>query len=127
MILLAAYIDDILSADPSFKRCVKNLKSIISLLTSLGFYINVDKSIFVPSQIMEFLGFIINTVEMTIELTQSKRQIIASLCQEILSSQDLTIRKVAKLLEKMSSVMISIRYSKMHYRNLERFKGEALK
>ena len=126
MILIAAYIDDLFSADPSFARCVQNMKDIIALLTSLGFYINVDKSRFIPSQCMEFLGFVVDSVEMTIRLTEDKVQDMISLGQDILAQRSPSIRDVARFLGKMTSAMIAVNHSKLHYRNLERCKGAAL-
>ena len=43
-----------------------------------------------------------------------------------LQSDKLSIRDVSRLLGKMTSAMIAVRYSKMHYRNLERCKLVAL-
>ena len=127
LILLAAYIDDLLIMGLSVQECFNNLKQVIQSLTELGFFINVDKSIFVPSQLMEFLGFIIDSRNMTIRLTAVKISKLISFCNEVLSSASLTIRTVAKLLGKISSSLIAVRFGRLHYRNLERCKDRALK
>ena len=127
LILIAAYIDDLISADPSLERSVSNVKSIIGILTDLGFFINVEKSIFIPCQIMEFLGFVLNSLEMSISLTTEKSTKLVLLCDQVLRDPSLTIRQVSRLLGKMTSSMLAVRFSKMHYRNLECCKLQALK
>lgn len=126
LILLAAYIDDLLILGLSIQECFNNLKHVIHSLTELGFCINVDKSIFMPSQVMEFLGFIIDSRAMTIELTAEKKSKLISFCNEVLSSASLSIRTACTLLGKMSSSLIAVRYGRLHYRNLERCKERAL-
>jgi len=50
----------------------------------------------IPTQEKSFLGFVINSINMTLALTSEKKQNIYELCKEILSTQKLfTIRKVA--------------------------------
>ena len=126
LVLVAAYIDDLITADLSLPQCIDNVIKLVALLRKLGFYINVEKSIFFPAQILEYLGFIIDSLNMTIQLTPKKECSIAALCKEALHSHKLTIRDISRLLGKMTSAMIAVRYSKMHYRNLERCKLAAL-
>ena len=126
LILVAGYLDDLLSSAILQEECIRNLVKIINLLISLGFYINVPKSVFTPSQIMEFLGFIIDSCSMTIRLTPKKVSKMIDLCNQILSSRKLTIRMVASLLGKISSSLIAVEFGRLHYRSLERCKLSAL-
>ena len=99
----------------------------IELLDSLGFVIHPDKSEFEPSQVLEFLGFIINTVEMSLRLTSAKEIAISELCSKILNAQKVSIRTLAQLLGKLSSSFMAVPFGKLHYRALERFKTQSLK
>ena len=98
LVLVAAYIDDLITADLSLSQCMDNVMKLVSLLRELGFYINVEKSIFFPSQILEYLGFIIDSLNMTIKLTREKELSIASLCKAALLSDNLSTRDVSRLL-----------------------------
>ena len=42
------------------------------LLENLGFVINLEKSVFVPTQKLGFLGFVINTIDMILVLPDDK-------------------------------------------------------
>ena len=64
---------------------------------------------------------------MTISLTTIKKQKLLSFCDELLSVQKTTIRKLAQLLGKFSSSFIAVTFGKLHYRSLERCKTNELK
>ena len=44
------------------------------MLQSLGFTIHLDKSVLKPTQNLMYLGFIINSKDMTLKLTEEKKQ-----------------------------------------------------
>ena len=75
-IILAIYIDDIINIHRSLKACGENTQTIIQTLKRLGFIINTGKSIKTPSKIIEFLGFEINSEQMTIKLTMDNMRVI---------------------------------------------------
>ena len=64
-IKIAAYIDDLIILSYSFD-ILKNVWKCVKLLGNLGFVIHPEKSIFALSQEVEYLGFIINSVTMTV-------------------------------------------------------------
>ena len=67
-IKIAAYIDDLIILSYSFD-ILKNVWKCVKLLGNLGFVIHPEKSVFAPSQEVEYLGFITNSVTMTVRLT----------------------------------------------------------
>ena len=60
------YVDDSFLLGDTFTECLANINATIKLLTSLGFTIHVEKSIIHPTQIITFLGFVINSKTMHI-------------------------------------------------------------
>ena len=80
-----------------------------------------------PSQEIEYLGFIINSVTMTVSLTIEKKNKIFDLCQKVLLKESVSIRLVSKLLGKFTSSFQTIKYGQPHYHDLERLKTNALK
>jgi len=70
--LSVIYLDDLLLLGNAYSECSANIKFSIELLQSLGFIINEEKSCRVPSQGCKFLGFILNSRTMTLELPLEK-------------------------------------------------------
>ena len=124
---IPAYIDDLMTLAYSFDICFKNVWKCAKLLGNLGFVFHSEKSIFDPSPEIEYLGFIINLVTMTVRLTTEKTIKIFDLCQEVLLKKSVSIRLVSKLLGKITSSFQAIKYGQLHYRDLERLKAKALK
>ena len=82
----------------SYKACFHNIENTIELLQSLGFTIHPTKSILTPTQRIIFLGFVTDSVQMTLEITEEKKNKIHNLCLEILQKEKITLRTPAFLL-----------------------------
>ena len=54
------------------QNCIANVIAAITLLENIGLVIHPEKSVIVPQQRLVFLGFIIDSVQMTVSLTQDK-------------------------------------------------------
>jgi hypothetical protein len=76
------------------------LGHIIAIIDDLGFIIHPEKSVFIPSQELILLGFIINSIDMTITLTPEKKLALQQLCVSLLSKHTPTIREVAQVIGK---------------------------
>ena len=66
------FLDDILLIGSSVEECLSKLSFLRDLLQSLGFVINVNKSQLIPVTRIVYLGFIIDTVSMTLSLPDEK-------------------------------------------------------
>lgn len=71
-ITLVIYLDDILIIGKTKEICSKNTKIAIEVLTKLGFIINNEKSVLIPSQTCRYLGFILDSRALTISLPKEK-------------------------------------------------------
>ena len=98
LINITSYIDDLFTCSPAYVKCEQNIKCSINLLESLGFIIHPEKSLFVPTRCIEYLGFVLNSQSMTISLSDVKKEKIKLLCSEILEDEGPKIRTIAKLL-----------------------------
>ncbi|VDH93964.1 Hypothetical predicted protein [Mytilus galloprovincialis] len=67
-----AYIDDILLVGDTYEECLNNVQETMKLFDSLGFTIHKEKSVVVPAQNIEFLGFSIDSVSMVVKLAPKK-------------------------------------------------------
>lgn len=64
-----AHIDELYLQGQTFKH-VKNVIDTTVLFDKLGVLVNPDKSVFIPTQVITILGFVINL--MTVQLTREK-------------------------------------------------------
>ena len=95
----------------------------IYLFDKLGFNIHPKKSSFIPAQEITFLGFVINSVHMTIQLTKDKKVALRDFCSTIRANNCITIRTLFSLIGKITSSFPGVRYGPLHYRDLEREKS----
>ena len=86
---------------------------------SLGLTVHPEKSIIIPSQRIDFVGFEINSVNMTVKLTKAKAQNIRSMCEEFLHHKEITIREFAQLIGKMVAADAGVRYAPLYYKSME--------
>ena len=94
-LLSVMYLDDSYLQGDSYSGCLQNITATTNLLAWLGFRVNYEKSVLVPTQSIKFLGFILDSVTMTISLPEKRRTHILAICQKLQTPEVLTIREVA--------------------------------
>ena len=104
------------------KQCLQNIEATVSLLQSLGFVIHEGKSILNPTQEIEFLGFVFNSVTMTISITKGKTEAIILKIRRFLENKSSKIRELASVIGSVISLFPAIPFGKLHYRALEKDK-----
>ena len=110
----------------TFKECLDNVIETVSLLESLGFIIHPDKSKFIPSRVMTFLGFVIDSVLMKVYLTAERNAKLKELCLSFLANSRHTIRYVAKVIGLITASFPGVKFGTLHFRDLESGNTEAL-
>lgn len=121
------YIDDTYLQGETKESCCNNVEATATLLTKVGFVINPEKSVWQPTQCIEFLGFVLNSVTMTVSLTKSKVERISELCKSILKKNLITIRECCQFIGTLISTLPAVPHGKLFYRQLENEKIIALK
>ena len=101
-IRIIVYLDDFLILGKTLEETILSRDTVIYLLQNLGFVINLKKAVLHPTQRTEFLGMIIDSVEMTVSLPQEKVESISKRYQYILSMQEVSIKDLAKFLGALS-------------------------
>ena len=124
--LSTSYLDDSLLVAFNESECYKNIKDTVKLFISLGFNIHEDKSVLKPVQTIEYLGHIINSKDMTVTLTQKRKDKLLEACYKALEAESIHIRELAKLIGIMVSSFLAIPYGKLYYRELDNLKSNAL-
>ena len=100
----------------------KDIMILKSILENLGFLINMKKSIFVPVQIVEFLGIIVDSTTMRFLLPDKNVAVIQKECRHLVSSQvtslsQLSHNREVNFLQNCSSS------SPLHYRGIQHLKN----
>ena len=124
--LSVIYVDDCYLQGDSFTKCAENVIRTIDILESLGFYIKIEKSEIIPKRQVTFLGVIIDSLHMTITLTNEKKQKHLKLYTAARLAHTLTIRELTKLIRNLVASMEAVPYGRLFYRQLERDKIKSL-
>ena len=124
---IVAYIDDTLIIAKSKELAEKAVIETAQLLSEIGFVIHPKKSVLMPLQNIQFLGFVLDSNAMKISLAEGKAIQIKSLCYALLRAHAPTIRTVASVIGKLVAAFPAVHYGQMHYRQLEREKTMALR
>ena len=123
---MISYINDNLLMASSKQEALLMGQLAVTLLERLGFTINYQKSILEPTQSTQFLGFSLNTVEMTIRVPQTKMSKMTEEANKLLTVNQTTGRELASLIGTASSMMIAIPPAPLFYRALQAAKNSVL-
>ena len=72
--LNVGYIDNSYLQGENIEDCQANISDSCDLFSKLGFILHPVKSVLKPVQVLIFLGFVLDSVNMTVSLTQEKIQ-----------------------------------------------------
>ena len=118
--LSVKYLDDSLLIGETARICLNNVTDTVNLLRSLGFTIHPDKSVFVPTQKITFLGFIIDSVKMTITLTEERKERVYENCSSLLqSNKNITVRELSQTIGTLVAAFATVSLGQLFYRHLE--------
>ena len=118
-IRLVIYLDDLLIVGTTAEECNDAVTQVIAVLESLGFLINFKKSETVPTQCIEYIGLITNSISMTIHLTDKKVIDIYLLCSEVLKKGKCSLRHLAKIIDNLNWATYAVSFAQAHYRSLQ--------
>lgn len=99
----SGYLDDSFLEGDSFDACLSNVQDTLTLLGDLGFCPNLDKSVVQPTHVLEHLGFILNSLDMSVSITACNFRKLLDTADKILQCPIIPIRLVARLVGIMVS------------------------
>ncbi|CAC5365143.1 unnamed protein product [Mytilus coruscus] len=111
----------------TYLHCWDNIKDTCNLLDQCGFTIHPIKSVLHPCQEVIFLGFVINSITMTVKLKPEKAKTIVVMCKMFVKKWETTIREFAKLVGKLVASEPAVQYANFYVKPLEQKKDKALK
>ncbi|XP_074651617.1 uncharacterized protein LOC141906272 [Tubulanus polymorphus] len=118
-ITISGYIDDEIIISDTESQSQQDKVDTIELQEELGYIINYTKTTKDGSQVITHLGFVINSNEMIVTLTEKKKEYILTDCSNLLQKNIETIRIVAKVIGLIVAALPAVDYGMMYYRNLE--------
>ena len=101
----------------------KDIEILKSILENLGFLINMEKSIFVPVQIIEFLGIIVDSTNMRFLLPDEKVAVIQKECRQLVSSQVTSLSQLSNIIGKLTYCKTAVLQAPLHYRGIQHLKN----
>ena len=122
----SGYLDDLHLQGATYAECVANVIDTITLLEKLGFVIHPDKSALIPLQQLVTLGFILNSVDMTVRLTQEKKTSLRNSCEQLLQSTEITIRELSQVIGKIVASFPGVMHGPLYCWDLGRDKTVTL-
>ena len=111
----------------SVEQVLEHAASTLNLLGRLGFTVNYLKSVLVPSQQMEFLGSLVNSLDLSLSLPRDKIRKIQSKSQDLLNTPVTTVRELSKFLGPLSSSIQAVFPAPLRYRYLQQAKNSVLR
>ena len=121
------YIDDSFYLEDSYLQCEEATQHAMELFGNLGFKTH-QKSVVIPTQTLEFLGFILNSILMLVTLTNRKAVKILQLYQTFsVPNKQLTICEIASFLGTLIFSFPGVEFGPLHYRHIEVDKERNLK
>lgn len=127
-IKLSAYLDDWLLIAPTKEIALQQTQLVLNKLRQLGWMINEAKSILVPTQRLERLGFVLDTTTMKAELPKKKvRDLKKSTLQVLRHPLKQTPRLIHSLTMRLQSSLFAILPARLYTRRLLYFKNLAVK
>ena len=123
---LIIYLDDILLMADSPEKLQYHTHILINLLQDLGFILNTKKCSLEPSQVIEFLSFLVDSRIMKLFLPQEKVDQIKKECRSMLKKGHSSARGLAHLIGLLTATIHACLPAPLHYRGLQRLKHRAL-
>ncbi|XP_068704199.1 uncharacterized protein [Montipora foliosa] len=119
-------IDDMAIISSSRELSSQEGAIVVRILESLGFIINKEKSVLIPSQKIVFLGFVIDSVAMTVSLPEEKLNKLKEQTLSLWERPQCSIRELAHVVGLIVSSFSAIKPARLYYRDLEVCKLAAL-
>ena len=123
----SGYLDDSFLLGDTFAECQTNVNDTYALFNDLSFTVSGEKSVTLPTQVIVRLGFVLNSISMTVSLTKDKIDNITHLGQDIMSRRSCSIREAAQLIGTLVSCSSGVECGPLYYKQLEIEKIDARK
>ncbi len=122
---VSPYLDDMFITARTERECRQAVVDTAQLLAKLGLCVDVDKSTTAATQVMEHLGYVINTRSMMVTISDSKRGRLQERAAALYDYP--TICQVMRFLGMVESCMLGVHAGNLKKFTIEVEKNKALK
>lgn len=102
-VCLAFLIDDQVNLAPTLARAAAQGEAVARLLIAVGFWLNPKKCQLRPSQLLQFLGMMIDTVGMRFFIPEQKLESFRQETEALWAAEQYTLRELARVAGKLIS------------------------
>ena len=103
------------------------MHTVAQKLEFLGFRLNISKCEWEPTQLIKFLGFLVDSLSMKFSLPESKVHQIQKECRSILGKRMTTPRQLARLIGMLTASIPAVLQAPLHYQALQRLRNRSLR
>lgn len=125
-LVLIIYLDDFLILAETYQECLRRLNIVVFILENLGFIINREKSQFLPTRRIRFLGLIFDSFKMCVELPDDKKELIFNQIVRLEKKSNIKIREFAEVIGRLCFATNAVQFGQSHIKKFEREKFLAL-
>lgn len=125
-IILTSYLDDSLFFNKSKTCCSRDIVYACDWLTNLGFVINFEKSNLIPRQSCRYLGFNLDSKNLSLSVPSEKQTKIIEIISSTMRKSYSKIRDISQLIGSLNSICPAVPYGWVYTKLLEREKYLAL-
>ncbi|XP_045538606.1 uncharacterized protein LOC123722104 [Papilio machaon] len=123
---ILVYLDDFFLVNQDAATLQKHIVVTISLLRSLGWEINTEKSVLTPRKALEFLGLIWDPWQNLKYLPDRLTTKIESLSANLLAKKKTTLLDLQKIIGMMNFACFVVKRGRLHYRALQALSNKML-
>ena len=91
----------------------------MDLLVNLGFRLNMEKSVLIPTQRVIYLGMVIDSLTMTFSLPEEKVSAIVQKATLLKNKNQVSVREIYKFIGMCSATRLAVKEAPIHYRQLQ--------
>ena len=121
------YIDDSFIIAETYEESIHATKYLCDSFSKLGFRVHPNKSKLFPSHTLTFLGYVLDSTNMTVSPTEDKILKVKNKIMSVLDKSKSKIREVASVLGSLNDLCKASEYGLSHTKTLEIEKIKALK
>lgn len=125
-IRIIIYLDDMLIMAGSKEELRAHVELTMALLRHLGFILNAKKCLVEPRREVEFLGFVLNSIKMTLSKPEEKVSKIKKACRHLQNQTQTNGRQLAHLIGLLTSCTPAIGQAPLRYRAVQRLRNLAV-
>jgi hypothetical protein len=119
--MVFVYLDDIILFGSTENMVRKQLKFLLETLDSAGFKISEKKSVLVPTQKIQHLGFVVNLEQGQLEVPSHKLKTIRKELGKVILAEKMTCRKMSSILGQIRSYLVALPFLRLVTQRLLRF------